>query len=262
MRARTLTLFLCSALVLFSAACGKGTEETAAPAPSASAPKAAPIDPATVATVTGTVKVEGMVAKGKPYNMGAEPSCNKEHGNKPVPNEEFVTGDAGALANVIVYVKEGLGNRAFDTPKEPVVLDQKGCLYAPRVVTLQTGQGFQVTNSDPISHNIHPAPSVNREWNRSQPAGAQPINETYAREEVIPVKCDVHPWMRSYIAVFKHPYHKVTGKDGKFELGNLPPGDYVIEAWHEKLGSATEKVTLGAKESKAISFTFKAPAGD
>jgi len=242
--------------------CKKEEEKPAAPAAAPSS-AAAPVDLATAGNVTGTVKLDGTPPKSRPLNMAAEPACFKEHGSAPVPNEEFVTGEAGALANVLIYVKEGLGNRVFPTPKEPAVIDQKGCLYRPRIVPLQTGQTLQVTNSDPITHNIHPVPSLNREWNKSQPAGAQAIKETFARVEVaIPVKCNVHPWMRSYFAVISNPYFAVTAKDGKFELNNLPPGNYVIEAWHEKLGTAQEKVTLSAKETKAISFTFKAPAGD
>jgi len=134
---------------------------------------------------------------------------------------------------------------------------------SPRVVAVQVNQSLEVHNSDATTHNIHPVPTVNREWNKSQPAGAAPIQEAFPREEVsIPVKCNVHPWMKSYIAVLKNPYHFVTRKDGKFELKNLPPGEYVIEAWHEKLGTATEKVTLGAKETKSIAFKFQAPVGD
>lgn len=262
MKSRYLYAALCLALVLLLGACGQKEAETPA-TPAASAPAATPIDPATAGAVAGTVVLEGTPPKAKPINMGAEPSCAKEHGGKPVVSEEIVTGDGGALANVLIYVKEGLSNRTFDTPKEPVVIDQKGCLYSPRVVAVQVNQTIEVRNSDPTTHNIHPTPNVNREWNKSQPAGAAPIQETFSREEIaIPVKCNVHPWMKSYIAVLRNPYHSVTQKDGKFELKNLPPGEYVIEAWHEKLGTATEKVTLGAKETKSIAFKFQAPAGD
>jgi len=262
MKARHFYLVLCVVVALALGGCGKKEEEAPA-SPASSAPAATPIDPATAAEVSGTVKLDGPAPKARPINMAAEPACAKEHGGKPVPNEEVVTGDDGSLANVLVYVKEGLGNRAFETPKEPVVIDQKGCLYSPRLVAVQTNQTLHVTNDDPTTHNIHPVPMVNREWNKSQPAGAPPIEESFAREEVaIPVKCNVHPWMKSYIAVLKHPYHSVTGKDGAFDLKNLPPGDYVIEAWHEKLGTAQEKVTLGPKETKTISFTFKATSGD
>lgn len=259
MKARYGFVVLVVCLVLALGSCGKSEEEKAPATPAAKGPAAQPIDPATAATLSGVVKVEGTVARGNPLNMAAEPACNKEHGNKPVENEDAVVGDGGTLGNVLVYVKEGLGNRTFDAPKEAATIDQKGCIYHPRVIVLQTGQTLQVVNSDQATHNIHPNPSINRSWNKSQPAGTPPINETFAREEiVIPVKCDIHPWMRSYIAVFKHPYHSVTAKDGKFELKNLPPGDYTIVAWHEKLGTSEQKVTLGAKESKAITFTFKA----
>lgn len=263
MKATALSIMMCCALLL-TLGCGKKEAEEGAPAgPVAQAPAATPIDPATAATLVGTVKLEGSVPKPRTINMAAEPACAKEHAGKPVGSQEIVVGSGGALANVIVYVKEGLGNRAFDTPRQEVVIDQRGCLYTPRVVTVQTNQTLQVKNSDATTHNIHPVPLVNREWNKSQPAGAPAISETFAREEVaIPVKCNVHPWMKSYVGVFAHPYHRVTGADGAFELTNLPPGEYLIEAWHEKLGTAQAKVTLGAKETKTVAFTFTAAAGD
>jgi hypothetical protein len=123
------------------------------------------------------------------------------------------------------------------------------------------GQTISVKNDDQTTHNIHPTPKDNREWNQSQPPGATPIEQSFARAELaIPVKCNVHPWMKSYIFVFKHPYYAVTTKDGKFELKGLPPGTYTITAWQEKYGSADQTVTIGAKESKPVSFTFKANA--
>jgi hypothetical protein len=245
-------------------ACG-GEQKQAEQAPAA--PAGAPavtVDPATAATITGSVKVEGTPAKGRPYNMAAEPACAKKHGG-PVPNEEVVTGDAGALANVIVYVKEGLKEGTWPISKESVVLDQSGCLYTPRVLAVMATQNIEIKNSDPTTHNIHPTPANNREWNESQPQGAAPLIKAFAREEnapPIPVKCNVHPWMKAYIAVFKHPYFSVTGKPGSFSIKNLPPGEYTLEAWHEKLGTTSQKVTVGAKESKSVEFVFKAAAGD
>jgi plastocyanin len=204
------------------------------------------------------VTLEGVPPPFKPINMSAEPYCTKAH-SSPVMPEEVVTGAKGALANVIVYVKDGLGDRSFDAPKEPVELDQKGCMYLPHVVALMAGQDLKVVNSDQTTHNIHPMPKDNREWNKSQPPGATPIEDTFARAEVaIPVKCNVHPWMKSYIAVFKHPYFIVTGKDGTFDLKNVPPGTYTLEAWHEKYGTVDQQVTVGAKESKTVTFAFKA----
>jgi plastocyanin len=252
-----LYIMVVAALALSMASCGgKPTSETA-PAESAQ-PAATPIDMSTVGAVGGTVKLEGAAPAGKKINMAAEPSCAAEH-STPATDQEVVAGDAGTLQNVIVYVKDGLGSRSFDVPKTPVEIDQKGCMYNPHVVALQAGQELKVVNSDKVTHNIHPVPQNNREWNKSQPPGAAAIEDTFARGEVsIPVKCNVHPWMKSYIAVFKHPYFGVTGKDGGFNLKNLPPGTYTIEAWHEKYGTSMQTVTIGAKESKTITFTFKA----
>ncbi len=258
-----LFVVLAAALAISVVGCGKKeSSESAPPAATGTAPAAAPIDTATAGSVEGIVKLDGPVPKGKKINMAAEPSCAAAH-STPATDEEVAVGESGGLGNVIVYVKEGLGGRAFETPKSAVTMDQKGCMYSPRVVGLQAGQTFEVRNDDKATHNIHPVPKVNREWNKSQPAGAPAIAETFAREEVaIPVKCNVHPWMKSYIAVFKSPYFQVTGTSGSFSLKNLPPGTYTIEAWHEKYGTTSQTVTIGPKESKTINFVFKAAAGD
>jgi len=262
MKARhSLSVVLVTALVI-CAGCGKKEE---APAPAAEAtPAATPIDMATVGSVAGSVKLEGAAPKPRPINMAAEPSCAALH-KTPQLDESVVVGDGNALANVVVYVSDGLGSRTFDTPKSPVTMDQKGCIYSPHVVAMMAGQTVSVTNSDKTTHNIHPVPKFNSEWNKSQPPGAPAIEEVFGREEIaIPVKCNVHPWMKSYVAVFKHPYFFVTGKDGTFTLKDLPPGTYALTAWHEKYGaSAPVSVTLGAKEAKTgVNFSFKAASGD
>ncbi|MCL4523443.1 MAG: hypothetical protein M1453_12970 [Acidobacteria bacterium] len=256
MKARLLFAVLAVALALSLSACG--SKEQAEEKPAAPAVASAPVDPATAGTITGTVKLDGPAPKAQRIRMDAEPTCAKTH-TTPVMTEDYVVGDKGGLGNVVVYVKDGLGNRTFDTPKEPVVLDQNGCIYVPHVIAVQVNQPVEIINSDPTTHNVHPVPTNNKEWNKSQPPKAENIVESFAREEIaIPVKCNVHPWMKSYIAVLKHPYFKVTGKDGAFEIKNLPPGDYTLVAWHGVLGtSAEQKVTIGPKESKAIEFTFK-----
>lgn len=258
MKSRFLFAVLAVALALSVAACGN--KETAKEEqPAAPAAASAPVDPATAGSITGAVKLDGAAPKAVRIRMDAEPNCAKEH-KTPVMSDEYVVGDKGALANVVVYVKDGLGNRTFTTPSEPVELDQIGCMYSPHVVAVQVNQSVKIVNSDPTTHNIHPVPANNKEWNKSQPPKADAITETFAREEIaIPVKCNVHPWMKSWIAVFKHPYFRVTGKDGAFEIKNLPPGDYTLVAWHEALGaSAEQKVTIGPKETKTVDFTFKA----
>jgi plastocyanin len=258
MKARYFAIAMIVALAVVG--CGKKESEQAPEQKPAAA--ATPIDMATVGSVTGSVTLDGAPPKFKAINMSAEAFCAKAH-SSPVMPQDVVTGDKGALANVIVYVKDGLGDRTFNVPKAPAVLDQKGCMYEPHVLAVMAGQNLQVVNGDQTTHNIHPMPKDNREWNKSQPPGAAPIEDTFARFEVaVPVKCNVHPWMKSYVGVFKNPYFFVTGKDGTFNLKNLPPGTYTLEAWQEKYGVVDQTVTIGPKESKAVSFVFKAGSGD
>jgi plastocyanin len=248
------------ALVLVS--CGKKEESAENKAAPAAQPAAAPVDAATAGSVSGAVKFVGAVPKAKTLNMAADAACAGAHSG-PVSDLEVVANASGDLANVIVYVKDGLGNRAFEAPKDGAQLNQEGCMYTPHIVGMMAGQTLSVKNSDKTTHNIHPVPKNNREWNKSQPPGSPNINEVFARDEVaIPVKCNVHPWMKSYIAVFKHPYFAVTDAKGSFEIKNLPPGTYTIEAWHERFGTVSQSVTVGAKEAKTVAFSFKPDSGD
>ncbi|HZU42510.1 MAG TPA: carboxypeptidase regulatory-like domain-containing protein [Terriglobales bacterium] len=212
------------------------------------------------ANVSGKVKFEGPRPKLARINMAADPACAKAHPGGASSDEVMTTGDGG-LENVFVFVSEGLADSPFTAPAAPAVIEQKGCMYEPHVVAMQTNQKLRVVNDDHTLHNIHPLPANNREWNKAEPPGSA-IEEAFAREEVaIPVKCNVHPWMHSYIAVFRHPFFTVSGKDGGFELKNLPPGTYTIKAWHEKLGTSVQKVTITPGETKSLEFVFKAHAG-
>jgi plastocyanin len=216
----------------------------------------APATAGTTASLKGVVRFEGMPPKSKLISMSADPSCAKQH-SSPVLAQEVVTDSKGDLQNVVVFVAEGLGDRTFEVPTQPVVVEQKGCMYLPHVLAVRANQPLHMVNDDPTSHNVHPTPANNREWNKAEPPGSS-VDEAFAREEIaIPVKCNVHPWMHGYIAVFKHPYFAVTGKDGSFDLSNLPPGTYTIKAWHETLGTSTQTITVGANEAKEISFVFK-----
>jgi plastocyanin len=206
--------------------------------------------------IKGVVKFAGTVPAPKPVNMSADPSCSKQHPG-PVLTREIIADSKGGLQNVVVFIAEGLGDRTFDVPKEPVVVSQKGCLYEPHVLAMRANQPLEVVNRDPTSHNIHPTPANNREWNKAELPGAE-LEEVFPREEIaIPVKCNIHPWMRGYIAVFKHPYFVVTKEDGSFDLPALPPGTYTVRAWHEKLGTASQTIWVGANETKELSFVFK-----
>jgi plastocyanin len=250
-------LALCALLAL--AACSK-KEEAPAAAPAAEsggamAPAATPIDPATVATISGTVKFDGTAPKASKIDMSQDPGC------KGMNEAENVVVNGGDLSNVFVYVKDGLGNRTFDVPKDPVVLDQSGCKYHPHVLGVMAGQTVQIKNDDPTTHNIHPTPKDNREWNESQPPSSPAIEKNFAREEImLPVKCNQHPWMKMYINVVKSPFYAVTGKDGKYEIKGLPPGDYTIGFVQEKLGEQDQKVTVAAKDAKTVDQSFKAAA--
>jgi plastocyanin len=243
------------ALLAFAllAGCGKkeSTEEQPAAAPAAAA-TATPIDPATAASISGTVNFVGEAPKAAKIDMSQDPAC------KGTNMAENVTASGGKLSNVFVYVKEGLGGRTFDAPKEAITLDQSGCKYHPHVMGVMTGQTIKISNSDPTTHNIHPTPKDNREWNESQPPKAPALEKTFAREEImLPVKCNQHPWMRMFVNVVKTPFYAVTGPDGKFEIKGLPPGDYTLAFVHEKMGEQTMKVTLAAKDSKTVDATFK-----
>ena len=208
------------------------------------------------ASVKGVVKFEGTPPKGTRINMSQDPFCAKAHVT-PVTTEEVEVGTDGGLANVVVYVSDGLTSHDFQPPQQPAVLEQKGCQYKPHVLALQANQKLDIVNADETTHNIHPTPNNNREWNMTQPHGV-PLEHTFAREEIaIPVKCNVHPWMKGYIAVFKHPYFSVTDKNGSFELKGLPPGTYTISVWQEKLGTQTQKVTVAQGKEETINFTYK-----
>jgi plastocyanin len=248
-------LLLALVSLLLLAACNKKDTSEAQPASAPPTPASTPIDPATVGSVSGAVKYDGTAPKPSKIDMTQDPACKGDNA------AETMVVDKGNLANVFVYVKDGLGNRTFDVPKDAAVLDQKGCRYHPHVMGVMTGQTVQIKNDDPTTHNIHPTPKDNREWNESQPPQAAPLEKNFAREEImLPVKCNQHPWMKMYVNVVKSPFFAVTDKDGKYELKGLPPGDYTIAFVHEKLGEQTQKVTVGPKDSKTVDQTFKAGA--
>jgi plastocyanin len=243
-------------MLLLAAGCGKkeetSSEEAAKPA---AAPAGQPVDAATVATVTGTVSFTGTAPAPKKIDMSQDPMCKgtNETQNLVVAN--------GKLANVFVYVKTGAEKYSFPTPSEHAKLDQQGCKYTPHVLGVMAGQTIDIINSDNTTHNIHPTPKDNREWNKSQPPQSAPITDSFAREEImLPVKCNQHPWMKMYINVVKTPLFAVTGPDGKFEIKGLPPGTYTLAAVQEGLGEQTMQVTVGPKESKSVDFSFK-PSG-
>jgi plastocyanin len=238
---------------VFVSACGGGGPESSAPP----APTVSPVNAETAGNIAGRTTFEGTAPKPGIVRMDADPNCVQAGATST--DETVVVGDAGALQNVFVYVKDGLGDLRFPIPSVPAVLDQKGCHYVPHVLGVQVGQNVEIVNSDPTLHNVHAVPKANQEFNMGQPLpGIKFTRQFSTREVMVPFKCDVHPWMQAYVGVVDHPYFAVTGADGSFSLKGLPPGTYTIEAWHEQLGTQTQSVTVGEKESKDIAFSFKA----
>jgi plastocyanin len=212
-------------------------------------------------TVTGIVTFEGKAPALKPLAMDADPACAKKH-SAPVPSEMLVLGNANAMGNIMVWVTKGLpSGKTWPAPKTPVVFDQNGCQYRPHVIGVMVGQPYKILNSDGIVHNVHALPKINKPFNRPMPATVKEATVTFDKEEsAFQVKCDVHPWMTAYIGVFTHPFFSVTGTDGKFTISGLDPGTYEITAWHERLGTQTASVTVGASDTKTQNFKFAMPA--
>ena len=208
-------------------------------------------------SISGTIKFEGKGPKMKPLRIDADPICvaNNEVGPR---KEWLILDENNGIKNVLVFVTEGLNNE-YTPPEEPVVLDQKGCVYSPHVMGIMAGQPLDILNNDGTLHNIHALPKVNKEFNKAQPRSKKKLSVKFEKPEApFKIKCDVHPWMGAYIGVFDHPCYSVSANDGTFEISGLNPGTYVIEAWHEKLGTQTATVTV--EDSTATQdFTFKRP---
>ncbi len=223
---------------------------------SSGAPAWFKVDPNTAGTITGRVLFAGKKPPPKKVDMDQAPECEKLH-RSVVFDQAIVAGRDGALANAFVYIKRGLEDKKFEPPANPVVIDQSGCWFNPRILGIGVGQTLKVTNSDPLTHNIHPLAQVNRDWNQSQPPGAEPFTRRFAQPEVvIRVKCNIHSWMHAWIGVVAHPYFAVTGADGAFQLREVPPGAYTIEVWQEELGRQEQQVTLTPSGKSELVFRF------
>ena len=268
---RTLVLLLAGAAATTLLACGGGKEEdtlekeeAAAPASapaSAAAPAAAPAAAAAApaagsATLTGKVTLTGSAPAKEAIKMDADAYCKAAHSG-PVYTQEVEVNGNGTLKDVFVYVKEGVTG-TYPAPTTPVVIDQQGCQYHPHVFGIQAGQPLKIVNSDGTLHNIHALPKQNAEFNIGQPfKGMETIKKFDKPEVPVRFKCDVHKWMGAYAGVLNHPFFAVTNDQGTFEIKNLPPGTYVIEAWQEKYGPQTQTVTISGSESKTVDFSFK-----
>ena len=258
-RIATVCVLVTLATILFAVGCGhkKGaSNENEGPGGA----KPAYASKGDEGTIAGKISFDGAPPAAKKIDMSQDAKCAGSSGDKMQDDVQVAD---GKLANVFVYVTGGPVDKfSFPTPSDPVTLDQQGCRYHPRVLGIQTNQTFKVTNSDETTHNIHPSPKRNEEWNQMQAQGAAPIEKKFTRPEtLIPVKCNQHPWMKANIGVLSHPYFAVSAKDGTYTIKNLPPGTYTVKFWHEVFGEQTQSVTIAAKESKTQDVTFKAGSG-
>lgn len=263
MRPRKLLLVLATLPLLTVWACGGGggTEEATPPAEednggAAEQAGTAP-DLSNAGSISGSITYSGDAPSAEAIQMAADPYCQSAHSDAVTRNPVRVN-DSGGLMNVVVHVTGGLENYTFETPSESVSLDQQGCLYQPHVVALQTNQTLVIKNSDDTLHNINFQPRNNEAFNIAQPVAGMTMEKQFPNPEVgIPARCDVHPWMSAFVNVFGHPYYAISTEDGSFSIADLPPGDYVIEAWHETLGTQTQNVTVGENAEADASFTFE-----
>jgi plastocyanin len=214
------------------------------------------IDWNTAGTISGTIHFAGKAPERVEIDMAQDPVCGVSPANS---TEQYVV-HQGGLKNVFVYVKDGLGNRVYPAPADPVVVDQKGCRFDPHVIGVMVGQPVKFTNSDPTMHNVHMTPQIggNQTTDISQPPnGAGEMRTLATPELMIPVRCNNHPWMEAFINVASNPFFAVSDADGHFTIKGLPPGSYTIVADHEVLGQQTATVTVAAKQTSTQDFTYQ-----
>jgi hypothetical protein len=264
MKSRTLSLALFGAAgLLVLPACKNDTPSSPATPPPAAPtatkePEKAPTPPPAApvggrGTVKGVVKFNGEPPALADIGPSADPACDGM-----APKEQSVVVKDGKLANVVVRVR-GQVPGAAAAPSEPIVVDQHKCTYVPRVQGAVAGQSIMVKNSDGTMHNVRGLAGTKGLFNLAQPPSAPPVTKPVPNEvEVLTLKCDVHPWMRAYVAVNPNPYFVTTGEDGSFSLANVPEGTYTLEAWHESLGTKTAEITVKDGAATEASFEFSA----
>jgi plastocyanin len=206
--------------------------------------------------VIGRVFFQGEAPAPKLIRRKQDPACEQE-GSAPAYSEEVVLNADGALANVFVHIKDGLGHNRYAAPATPVILDQRRCRYVPRVFGIQVGQTLKIVNSDRTLHNVHATAAQNKAFNIAMSAVQKERARVFDKPEaMIPLRCNVHPWMIAYAGVLDHPFYSVTDSTGGYKLSALPAGEYRIEAWHELFGTLAQNVKLTEAETQTLDFTF------
>ena len=210
-------------------------------------------------TLRGCVKYDGKAPKAKRLKMDADPVCGSSHSG-PVYSESFKMADDGSMAEAMDYLRDV--SYSGGAPAEPVILDQKGCIYNPHVIGMVAGQELLIKNSDATLHNIHSMPKVNKEFNFAMPKVVKEKKSTFSKSEPSPfyIKCDVHPWMKAWVLVSDHPYFSVTDATGNFTISDIPAGTYEVVCWQEKFKKKPliATVTIGSGE-EIKDFTFTRP---
>jgi hypothetical protein len=205
-------------------------------------------------TIRGHVRVLSTPPPNATIRLRADPMCERASGGKPGLQETVLAGPDGSLANVFVKL-EGAFPGVPPPPPEPVIVDQRACIYTPRVVGLQIGQPLRVINSDPGLHNVHGV-SPTSGFNIAQPVAGM-VNEFQLKDEgVLRLQCDVHTWMLAFVGVVAHPYFAVTGRDGTFEIRNVPSGNHSVQAWHELYGTLTSTTTIAGASIGNVDFAY------
>lgn len=244
--------------LIFISGCGSKDEVliTSAPTQEARPAESKSLDLESAGVLKGIVRFDGGAPAPKKIPIKGNPECSVFHTGGQVNSEELLVKD-GALQNVFVYIREGLEGRVFEAPMEPVTVSNKKCVYVPHVSGVRVGQPLVLLNEDPTLHNVHSYSKNSQAFNIGLPFQGMKQTKKFSKPEVmVTLKCDVHPWMIGYLGVLEHPYFGVTGEDGSFELKDLPPGEYLVEAWHEKLGVQSQKITIEPRESKEIEFKY------
>ncbi|MCH7528516.1 MAG: hypothetical protein IH972_03075 [Candidatus Marinimicrobia bacterium] len=211
--------------------------------------------------VRGTVTYSGKIPKMQKFDMAIEPICVAKHQNDPDSypsrSEALILGEGNTLGNIYVRIAEGLPDKEWEVPETAVVLDQDGCQYKPHMIALQVDQPLKILNSDGVLHNLHTLPEENDEFNVTMPQFLKESIKSFEyAEPPFRIKCDVHPWMGGYIAVSEHPFFDVTGRDGNFEIMGLEAGKYLLEFWHEKLGTRSADVTISEDKNQTVDLVF------
>jgi hypothetical protein len=259
-RAASLARGALACATLLVAACEKAADTTPVkPEPTTAAPVAKKaVDPATVGSIRGVVRFEGKAPKRTPMDIAGSGGC-PAHDGTPQLTEDVIVND-GKLANVFVQLRGADGWIAPAPAPRTVVLDQTGCMYRPRVLGMRVGDALRVKNSGPTTHNVNIRASRNDGANPQQPPNGADIEwKPTKREVMVPLECTLHPWMKAWVGVLDHPWFAVSGAEGAFSIEGVPPGEYELEGWHEKLGKCTAKIVVPAHDTASIEIVYRAP---